>query len=565
MIGGPQTRSDARAGSKRPGIFTKQEEIVRLLQSKPTNSERGSRNNVASNNKLQATFNKERDDLHWLALVIIGDAKLAKQSVVNASRLISTYVGVLRGVVSRKKQRAHTGHLSLEPVIILLTRFRHMKYESHTHRNESSNMFGLQTPRAIRKGAKCRSLQVVAVCASIVAILITTACSSNTHAVASRPEPEVATVTINSETVVLSTELPGRTSSYLVAEIRPQVSGVIQSRLFREGSNVKAGDPLYQIDPAPYNAAYSQAKSALATAEAELATAQANLPAIRLRAQRLKGLAEIHAVGQQDYDDASAALQQAEATVQARNAAVETSRAAVETARINLSYTPIKAPISGRIGISNVTVGAMATAYQPTPLAVIQKLDPIYVDVVQANAQVLRLRQQLEAGRLKRSGAVEKKAKLILEDGTPYSKEGTLQFRDVTVDPATGSVTLRLIFPNPDQVLLPGTFVRAVVQEGVSDQALLVPQQGVTRDTKGKAVAWVVNKDDKIEQRTLELNRAIGNKWLVTSGLAAGERLVVEGFQKARPGDRVRVVAFTPGPSERATTNAGQNRPEGGR
>lgn len=391
-----------------------------------------------------------------------------------------------------------------------------------------------------------RNIRVLVSCPVLAIVLLTgSGCGKNSQATPSAAPAEVAAVTIGTEPVVLTTELPGRTSSYLVAEIRPQVNGLIKSRLFREGTSIKAGDLLYQIDPAPYQAAYDQAKAALATAEADLITAKANLPAIRLRAERLKGLAAIHAVGQQDYDDASAALQQAEATVEARKAAVEVSRAAVESAHINLSYTPIKAPISGRIGISNVTVGAMATAYQPTPLAVVQQLDPIYVDVVQANADLLRLRQRLESGRLKRNGPIQSKVKLILEDGTPYPLEGRLQFRDVTVDPTTGSVTLRVIFSNPNQVLLPGMFVRAVVQEGMSEQALLVPQQGVTRDTKGNPVALVVGKDDKVEQRRLELDRAIADKWLVTSGLAAGDRLIVEGLQKVRPGDRVRVVPFT--------------------
>ena len=222
---------------------------------------------------------------------------------------------------------------------------------------------------------------------------------------------------------------------------------------------------------------------------------------------------------------------------------VEISRAAVESARINLSYTPIKAPISGRIGISNITVGALATAYQPTPLAVVQQLDPIYVDVVQANAEVLQLRQRLQSGRIKQSG--QTKVKLILEDKTTYPLTGTLQFRDVTVDPTTGSMTLRLVFPNPNHVLLPGMFVRAVVEEGVSQQALLVPQQGVTRDPKGVPIAWVVGKDEKVEQRTLETDRAIGDKWLVTSGLVEGDRLIVEGLQKVRPGSPVRAVPFT--------------------
>lgn len=387
--------------------------------------------------------------------------------------------------------------------------------------------------------------------------LLLSGCSSK--AGAPQPGPaEVAAVTIRPERVVLTTELPGRTSSYLVAEIRPQVNGLIQSRLFHEGAMVKAGEVLYQIDPAPYQAAYDQAKATFATAEAELLTAKANLPAIRLRAERLKGLAAIHAVGQQDYDDANAALLQAEANVEARKTAVEVSRAAMESSRINLSYTPIKAPISGRIGISNVTVGGMVTAYQPTPLAVVQQLDPIYVDVAQASAELLRLRQRMESGRLKGNGSVQNKVKLFLEDKAAYPVEGMLQFRDVTVDPTTGSVTLRIVFPNPNQMLLPGMFVRAVVQEGVSEQAILAPQQGVTRDAKGLPIAWVVNQEDKVEQRVLELDRAMGDKWLVTGGLAPGDRLIVEGLQKVRPGDRVRVVPFT---KESGNSGTGKGQP----
>lgn len=404
------------------------------------------------------------------------------------------------------------------------------------------------------------------VCKRLVAtglVLLSSLVSSCRSKVESRPpEPtEVAVVTIRPERVVLTTELPGRTSAYLVAEIRPQVSGIIQSRLFREGTNVKAGDVLYQIDPAPYQAAHNQAKAALATAEADLAMAEANLPAIRSRAERYKQLVVIHAVGQQDYDDASAALRQAEVAVEARRASIEVNRAALESARINLSYTPVKAAISGRIGISNVTVGAMATAYQPTPLAVIQQLDPLYVDVVQSSAAVLALRRHLESGRLKPDGSIQTKVRLFLEDQTPYPLEGTLQFRDVTVDPTTGSVTLRLVFPNPDQVLLPGMFVRAVVEEGVTEQAILAPQQGVTRDIKGIPIAWVVGKDDKVEQRVLELDRAIGDKWLVTSGLAPGDRVIVEGLQKVRPGDRVRAVPFT-GRAGDAGSGEGQPSPQ---
>lgn len=350
---------------------------------------------------------------------------------------------------------------------------------------------------------------------------------------------EVATVTVRPERIVLTTELPGRTSAYLVAEIRPQVNGIIQKRLFQEGSDVKAGSTLYQIDPAPYQAAFEQAKAAYAMAEA-------NVPSTRSRAERLKSLVAIHAVGQQDYDDAAAALLSAEA-----NAA--SARAAMENARINLGYTPIKSPIPGRIGRSSVTVGALVNAYQPAPLAVVQQLDPIYVDVTQSSAEILRLRRNLQSGRLKEDGATAGKVRLLNEDGTPYPLEGILQFRDVTVDPSTGSVTLRAVFPNPENALLPGMFVRAVVEEGVSEKALLVPQQGVTRDPKGNPFAWVADKADKVEQRSLELERAIGDKWVVTKGLAPGDRVIVEGNQKIRPGDTVKSVPFA-GPANGGAT-----------
>jgi membrane fusion protein (multidrug efflux system) len=345
---------------------------------------------------------------------------------------------------------------------------------------------------------------------------------------------EVNTVAVRSERVVLTTELPGRTAAYLIAEIRPQVNGIILKRLFEEGRDVKEGSLLYQIDPAPYQAAYDQAKATLAVAEA-------NLPATRARAERLKGLVEIHAVGQQDYDDAAAALLRAEASV-------ASARAAVESAQINLSYTPLKAPISGRIGRSAVTVGAMVTAYQPAALAVIQKLDPIYVDVTQASADLLRLRRGLASGQLKTSGSV-RKVKLLLEDGTPYPHEGTLQFRDVTVDSTTGSVVLRMVFPNPDYTLLPGMFVRATVEEGVNEKAVLAPQQGVTRDAKGNATALVVGAEGKVEERPLALDRALGDRWLVTSGLRDGDQVIVEGLQKVRPGVMVKAVPFVPRPA----------------
>jgi membrane fusion protein (multidrug efflux system) len=353
---------------------------------------------------------------------------------------------------------------------------------------------------------------------------------------APRPAPsgpvEVGVVTVHAERVVLTTELPGRTAAYLIAEVRPQVNGLIQQRTFTEGSTVQAGALLYQIDPAPYQAAFDQAKAALAVAEA-------NLPPARLRAERLKGLVEIRAVGQQDYDEASAALLRAEA-------GVASARAAVESARINLAYTPLKAPISGRTGKSSVTPGALVAAYQATPLVTIQQLDPIYVDVTQSTADLLRLRRSLETGQLKRTGAVESKVKLLLEDGTPYPREGKLQFRDVTVDPTTGSVVLRMVFPNPEAVLLPGMYVRAVVDEGVLEQAIMAPQQGVSRDVKGNTSAMIVDAAGKVSVRPIVVSRAIGDRWLVTSGLSDGDQVIVDGLQRIQPGLPVKAVPYVP-------------------
>jgi membrane fusion protein (multidrug efflux system) len=382
-----------------------------------------------------------------------------------------------------------------------------------------------------------RLLFVLSSCLAAAAVL-TAACKKGPSGPPRGGPVEVSVVTVQSERIVLTTELPGRTSPYLVAEVRPQVNGLIRERAFEEGSNVKAGALLYQIDPAPYQAAYDQAKAALAMAEA-------NVPAARLRAERLKGLVEIRATGKQNYDDALAALQQAEASVAA-------SRAAVESARINLSYTPIRAPISGRTGKSSVTVGALVTAYQPVPLAVVQQLDPIYVDVTQSSADLLRLRRSLESGRLKRSGESWSRVKLILEDDKVYPHEGKLKFRDVTVDPTTGSVSLRMVFPNPDDVLLPGMFVRAIVEEGVNEEAILAPQQGITRDQKGNPYALVAGKDGKAEQRMLTLDRAVGDRWLVTAGLAAGDRVIVDGLQRIRPGADVKAVPFAPAKAEGA-------------
>jgi len=357
----------------------------------------------------------------------------------------------------------------------------------------------------------------------------------NSKEAAPRPQgpPEVSVVTVKPEPVELTTELPGRTSPYLVAEVRPQVSGILQKRLFEEGRDVKAGEVLYQIDPAPYEAAYERAKAALAVAEA-------NLPAVRARADRYKNALAERAVSRQDYDEAVAALQQAEATIVLR-------KAELESALIDLNYTPVKAPISGRIGKSNITVGALVTAHQPLPLATIQQLDPIYVDVNQSAAELLRLKRNLETGRLSLNEDSQREVRLFLEDQTPYPLEGALQFRDVTVEHSTGSFTLRIVFPNPDHLLLPGMFVRALIKEGTIENAILAPQQGVSRDHKGNPVALIVDAEGKVLQRTLTADRAIGDKWLVSAGLAAGDQVIVEGLQRVRPGMPVKVVPFESG------------------
>ncbi len=348
--------------------------------------------------------------------------------------------------------------------------------------------------------------------------------------------PEVGVITIQPQSVAVTTELPGRTSASLVAEVRPQVSGIIQKRVFTEGSDVKAGQILYQIDPATYQAAYASAKAAEARAEANL------IPA-RLKEERYKELVKIKAVSQQDYDNAYAALKQAEADV-------ASAKAAVETARINLAYTKVTAPISGRIGKSAVTDGALVTANQAAPLSTIQQLGSMYVDINQSSAELLRLQQNLASGQLQRGGSARARVKLILENGAAYPLDGTLKFSDVTVDPSTGSVTLRCLFPNPKQILLPGMFVRAVVQEGVKDQAILVPQRGVTRNPAGNPMVMVVGAEEKVEPRVIKADRTVGDSWLVTDGLKPGDRVILEGIQRARPGTQVKAVPFGSKPAE---------------
>lgn len=344
--------------------------------------------------------------------------------------------------------------------------------------------------------------------------------------------PEAAVITLHPERVVVTTELPGRTSAFRVAEIRPQVNGIIQKRLFTEGSVVKQGQVLYQIDPAPFQAA-------LDNANASLTRAEAGLLSIKLRAERYGGLLADKAISQQDYDDASASLKQAEAEIQYW-------KASVEMARINLGYTQVTAPIPGRIGRSSVTDGALVTAYQPTVLAIIQQLDPIYVDVPQSTTELLRLQRSMKAGHLNQDKTNQNKVKLLTEDGTEYAWEGELQFQDVTVDPMTGSVILRVVFPNPEGVLLPGMFVRAIIIEGVNEQGILVPQQAISRNPKGEPTALIVDSENIVQLRMLTLERAIGDKWLVSSGLNPDDRVIVEGVQKVRPGVSVTAVPFEP-------------------
>ena len=345
------------------------------------------------------------------------------------------------------------------------------------------------------------------------------------------PVPEVGIIQVEPRAITLDTELSGRTAAYMTAEVRPQVSGIILERAYKEGSEVNAGQLLYRIDPASYQAAYDSAKATQARDEAVLTTAE-------LKVKRYRELVKINAVSQEDYDDAAAALKQAQATL-----AID--KAAVETARINLAYTRVTAPISGRIGRSAVTQGALVTAGQSTALATIRQFDPIYVDVTQSSSELLRFKRSLSGGQVQTGEVPDTSVQLILDDGIGYVHRGRLQFSEVNVDESTGSVTLRAEFPNPDLQLLPGMYVRALLTGGVRPQAMLVPQQAVTRDAKGKASALVLGLEDKVESRELILERAIGNQWLVASGLQAGDRLIVDGLQKVHEGMQAKAVQLT--------------------
>ncbi|WP_353683229.1 efflux RND transporter periplasmic adaptor subunit [Thermodesulfovibrio sp. 3907-1M] len=342
--------------------------------------------------------------------------------------------------------------------------------------------------------------------------------------------PEVSVITVQAEKVLLTTELPGRTNPYRIAEIRPQVSGIILKRYFTEGSNVKAGDLLYQIDPAPYKAAYDNALAALKRAEA-------TLQSVKARYDRYQELIKVNAISKQEFDDVKAQYEQTLSEIEAL-------KAQVRNAQINLGYTKITAPISGRIGKSNVTEGALVTAYQQMELTRIQQLDPIYVDIPYSTKELRELEKRLEQGRLKYAGKEQNKVKIILEDGTVYPVEGTLQFKDVTVDPTTGSVILRVIVPNPKGVLLPGMFVRAIVKEGINRHAILIPQQAVFRDPKGNPFVYIVDKENKVQIRPVKVDRAIEDKWLVSEGVSEGEQVIVEGVQKIMPGMPVKAVPY---------------------
>jgi len=373
----------------------------------------------------------------------------------------------------------------------------------------------------------------VASIATLAVIVATSGCSGQAQTVAA-PPPEVAVVTVHHGSVPVTTELPGRTSAYLVAQVRARVDGIVQQRAFEEGADVTANQRLYQIDPAPYRAA-------LDSAQAQLTRARANVESTRAQAQRDAVLVAGNAVSKQAYINSVAAERQAAADVAA-------GLAAVQTAAINLGYTDVVSPISGRIGTSLVTQGAYVQASAATLMATIQQTDPIYVDLNQTSVEGLQLRQQVASGRLKLNGPDQAKVRLVLEDGTEYVHSGTLQFTDITVDPGTGSVTVRAIFPNPEGVLLPGAFVRARIDQGTDDRAVLVPQDGVTHDRTGQATVLVVHADNKVALQTVGATRTLGTNWVVESGLNDGDRVIVAGIQKVQPGMLVHATAARPQP-----------------
>jgi membrane fusion protein (multidrug efflux system) len=381
----------------------------------------------------------------------------------------------------------------------------------------------------IKMRAASRSLLKPAACGLLLAMALAACSKQNTQA--PMGAAEVGYLVVQPQHQSLSTELPGRTTAYLTADIRPQIGGIIQQRLFKEGAMVKQGQALYQIDPASYQAAYDSAVASLQKTEATLASA-------KLKAQRYAELSKIDAVSKQDNDDMQSTLRQDQADV-------EVQRAAVKTAKVNLDYTRIMSPISGRIEQSTVTPGALVVAAQTTALTTVQKIDPIYVDVTQSSVELLRLRKELASGKIKKSGDNAATVKIVLEDGSTYAQTGKLEFSGLSVDTGTGMITLRAVVPNPDGILLPGSYVRAILEEGIDDNAILVPQKAVSRDSAGGASALVLNDAGKVEQRTLTVARVVGNNWWVTAGLKAGDKVIIDGLQKVSPGDSPNGVDMT--------------------
>ena len=354
------------------------------------------------------------------------------------------------------------------------------------------------------------------------------------------PPMEVTVVTVKPENITLTRELSGRVTPSLIAEVRPQVSGIVKRRLFTEGGSVRAGQALYQLEDTAFRADSNSAQAALARAQAALATA-------RLNAARSAELVRIDAVSKQDNDNAQAALRQAQADVRA-------AQAGVQGANVPLGFARVTAPISGQIGRSSVTAGALVTAGQAAPLATIQQLDPMYIDLTQSSAELLQLRREVDAGNLTDAGSVP--VDILLEDGTRFDHQGRLSFAETTVDPSTGSFTLRVVVPNPQHMLLPGMYVRANVANGARANALLVPQPGISRDPKGQATAMVVGADGKVEARPVKVSRTVGNRWLVEDGLKAGDRVIVEGLQKIQPGAVVKPVEQGSAPTQSAAPAA---------
>ncbi len=496
-----------------------------------------------------------------------------------------------------------------------------------------------RTMLCLNRGLLQGWLPAVSLIALLVGAVFCSSCKQEAQQQSAAAQP-VSTVTMKSAPIMLHSELPGRVSALLLAEIRPQISGVLLKRHFVEGAEIQEGELLYEIDAAPYQAAKANAEAALSLAQAQqagakanrsrakaglanaqsllkvaeasqessqamlraaktaltaaqagLESAEANAEPLRLRQQRFKELLESKAISQQDFDDVDSARRQAEAAIerskaavdgaradlaraeaglkvadaevgrakagieaaqaelqaaeageQSAKAAVQSAQAGLQAAQINLDYCRIVAPISGRIGRSNITVGALVSAHQPLPLASIQQIDQVYVDVPQATAEMLKLQRRLQDGRLSHNGT-QHEVKLNLEDGRAYTQSGTLQFKDISVDPSTGSYSLRMQFPNPDRTLLPGMFVRALIEDGVKEDAILLPQSCVSRDTRGNPMVYVVDKDETAQPRNLTLDRSIKDKWLVSSGLQEGERVIIEGLQRVRPGMKVQETA----------------------